>query len=421
MNESRLRIRREKREGGEQEFEGRSDIDRFRDISADFGTNLKVIGAYELALAILSSGSMTSKAIELLNWCGCVAPAHNQLCNALQRIGEVIITMAKKSCSGALNRLPVGCVISFDGSWEHRRNSHRCFVDVCCQNTGQVIAYAIISNLIPEDRPEYCKIPQNMEVAGMKMLLPQLVSHPEICAYCHDNDAKTRKLIRESGWGIEEYLDPGHAMKSFERTLNKYPALKEIAESLRKFMKRLLHWSDVSIEEKECAWMNAYDHYCGCHEKCPFEHKDKGCWTPMQQPEVQKVLRDFLGETKPILAKCKSEFSTQTNESLHRLKEKYATKDIKWNSTWEARMACAVLDRNLPFWKLKLYRLLALPKLPPGALIQRIVAERDRITKNFNKSSASKHLRRTITNRLNSMANRRLGAIDYKKNPYYKK
>jgi hypothetical protein len=36
----------------------------------------------------------------------------------------------------------------------------------------RVIAYGVISNLIPEDRCEYCKIPQNMEVAGMRMLLP---------------------------------------------------------------------------------------------------------------------------------------------------------------------------------------------------------------------------------------------------------
>jgi hypothetical protein len=84
--------------------------------------------------------------------------------------------------------------------------SHRCFADVCCQNNGNVIAYTIINNLIPEDRPEYCKIPQNMEVAGMGMLLPQLVSHPEICANCHDNDAKTRKLIRESQWVLKNIL-----------------------------------------------------------------------------------------------------------------------------------------------------------------------------------------------------------------------
>jgi hypothetical protein len=161
-------------------------------------------------------------------------------------------------------------------------------------------------------------------------------------------------LINKSGWGIEEKLDPSHAMKSFERIVNKYPVLNEIAESMRKFMKRLLHWSHVSVEQKQSAWVNVFLHCCGNDEFCPFEYKDKGYWIPMEREEVRRALHSFLEDTKSILAKCNSEFSTQTNEPFHRLKLKYATKDVKWNSTWEARMA----------WNF-LYKSLELPRLPP--------------------------------------------------------
>jgi hypothetical protein len=44
---------------------------------------------------------------------------------------------------------------------------------------------------------------------------------------------------------------------------------------------------------------------------------------------------------------------------------KYANKDIKWGFTWEARVACAVLDRNVPNWKFQIFDKLHLPRLDP--------------------------------------------------------
>jgi hypothetical protein len=383
------------------------------------------INPNEFAFAVLVTGSITAKAEEFANWIGNIVPPFNQLNESLKYIGDEIIKMARASCEKALNELEPGSKICFDGSWEHRRNSHRCITDVCCLRTGKVIAYAIMSNLIPEDRREYCKVPQNMEVAGLRLLLPSLMCHPEICGYCHDKDAKTSKLIREANWGIQEYLDPGHAMKSFERALNKYPLLKGISESLRKFMKHLLHWGDVSIEKKKSAWINAFQHYCGYHTFCPFEHKQNKWWPEMEREEVRKALLEFLGKTKDILGKCNSEFSTQLNESFHRLKLKYATKDVKWNFTWEARMACAVLDRNQPFWKLTLYKRLGLPPLPVEAVHQLVIRERERIVTNLKNSNASKNIRHNATARLNGIACRKVPnlntQLDYKENPYLKK
>jgi hypothetical protein len=427
MNQGRLRKLQKKREEMDGGFERFCDLTIpafdliFRDSEEWDGGDSREIGAHEVAFGILVTGSIAAKAKEFLNWTGHIVPPHNQLNQALKDVGDEIIRMARASCEKALSKLKPGCVIGVDGSWEHRRNSHRCFIEVCDTDTGKVIGYIVMSNLLPESDPRYCRIPQNMEVEGLRLLLPGLMCHPEIVGYCHDNDAKTSKLIRLSGWGITESLDPGHAMKSFERILGKYSLLKEIAVSLRKFMKRLLHWSHVSVEQKQGAWINAYHHYNGDHGFCPFQHKENKRWIAMEQEQVQNELRSFLEESKWILKRCNTEFSTQTNESIHRLKLKYATKDIKWNSTWEARMACAVLDRNQPFWKFELYHKLGLSPLPPEALYQRILAERERITMNVRKSPANKHLRRKIINRLNLTVNKRLGKLGYRTNPFHPK
>ena len=44
---------------------------------------------------------------------------------------------------------------------------------------------------------------------------------------------------------------------------------------------------------------------------------------------------------------------------------KYATKDVRWGASYEARMMCAILSRNVPDWKRKLYDSLNLDPLDP--------------------------------------------------------
>jgi hypothetical protein len=200
MNKIREKNRRRARQVDDNEIEAVDFSKRIEDIFVSLNLGLPIDGSAEMdpnevAFAILVTGSITKKALEFLNWCGRVAPARNRLNLALSFIGERIIKMALKSCQDAFEKLELGSTISFDGSWEHRRNSHRCIVDVCCQKTGQVIAYQIMSNLIPEDRREYCKFPQNMEVAGLRILLPSLMESKAISRYCHDNDAKIKGVL----------------------------------------------------------------------------------------------------------------------------------------------------------------------------------------------------------------------------------
>ena len=119
----------------------------------------------------------------------------------------------------------------------------------------------------------------------------------------------------------------------------------------------------ITLEmEKRELWTNAAKHFCGDHSKCP-PHRECETWSLAENPKSVELLEIFLRRTLFIVETCAEDNTTQANESLHRLKLKYASKDVKWGFTWEARMMCAVLDRNEVGWKLQLYNRLGLPPL----------------------------------------------------------
>ena len=75
------------------------------------------------------------------------------------------------------------------------------------------------------------------------------------------------------------------------------------------------------------------------------------------------MLKKFLESTEFILECADPLYSTQINEAFHRIKLKYASKDVKWGFAWESRMCYAILDKNESHWKQKLYNFLWLPEL----------------------------------------------------------
>ena len=284
----------------------------------------------------------------------------------MHQVCSEIISMGNESMRKARESMPPNSVISFDGSWEHRRNGMRCLFSVICNKTGQVIDSIVVSNKVPRNDPTFCETPSLMESQGLKALLPRLMTLENVIGYVHDNDAKSRKLITEAGWDVVEFLDVGHCEKSFERKINNFnrkndKILSEIEDSLKKWLKVLIRHRGT-IEEKEELWLNARNHFCGDHSKC-LHHGETEKWSQAENPKARDLLDNFLRSTLFIIQTCNSEYTTQANESLHRLKLKYASKDVKWGFTWDARMMCAVLDRNEVGWKLKLYERLGLPKL----------------------------------------------------------
>lgn len=222
-----------------------------------------------------------------------------------------------------------------------------------------------------------------MEAQGLRVLLPELMNLNSIVGYVHDNDSKMRKIIRESGWGITEYLDPGHSMKSFEKKIQNFNrkngnVLNEIEGQLKRWMKVCIRHHDESNARADL-WNNCVDHFCGNHEKCFYAHKPTPVWSRAGDPASVELLKKFVQDTSSIVTIVFAEYITQSNESFHRLKIKYANKDYNWRSSWDARMMCAVLDRNLPNWKLILYQRMQFPQLSPENLSLLMAQEQERL------------------------------------------
>lgn len=325
------------------------------------------LDAARLAFSILVEGAQPEKTLKLLAWNDLRCKKRDKMYKAMKVIGQEIIALAEESMDYERKNLPEGAVIGFDGSWNHRRRGTNCLFSVICRQTGRVIESITVSNKIEKTSPNFCEHSNLMESHGLRMAVEKLKDFPQIVGYVHDNDGKARKVIEQSGWGIKEYLDPGHALNCFEKKLKKFnklhpQLLRGIEGSLRKWIRALLKF-DGTTEEKMQLWENSVRHYMGDHTLCNHEDREFAVWDKAADPEAINLLKSFLESTKFILEYCKTEFDTQANESLHKLKLKYATKDVKWGDSWKARMMCAVLDRNCAHWKLLLYERLGLPRL----------------------------------------------------------
>ena len=327
------------------------------------------LNCLRIAFLIIILGLQPEAASEMLVWNNLEFESKKLVYEQMCVVCDEILKRAEESIQAARQQMPHGSVISFDGSWEHRRKASRCIFTVICQQTQKVVDSILISNKLPKESPQFCQCPQMMEAQGLRNSVENLKGMPQIVGYVHDNDGKARKIIQESGWEIREYLDFGHCQKCFERKLQRYNSkygnvFKGIQESLTKWLKYVIRYDGTPAQRKQL-WYNSIYHYCGNHIYCIGDHRNVRPWDRAGDPNSVELLRKFLKSTEYIIDSCDVEFSTQTNESYNRLKLKYATKDVKWGFTWEARMKCAVLDRNLPGWKFILYQRLGLPPLAP--------------------------------------------------------
>ena len=380
--------------------------------------------AKQLAFSLIITGSHPMQTLNLLSWNDFERDfTINELYNELRMICDVIKREAEHSMNRAFQNILPGTFISFDGSWEHRRNSKRCLTCVIDQNTQKVVMARIIGSKSDVDKNEYCRFAQNMECKAMELMIPVLRENRNIIGYVHDNDAKTRNLIRQMDWQIIEKIDPGHLLKSFDRKVinfnKKYNnVLNEIQKGLRKYLKSLLYLSNASSNEKIGYWHSALHHFYGNHEFCPFAHKETKIWALSNCPESIQLLKKFLESTEFILECADPLYSTQINEAFHRIKLRYASEDVKWGFTWEARMCCAILDKNESHWKQKLYNFLRLPEL---SVANRLFLENEeylRIARR-NQYHSQEYLESKRMERKNMKKQNQIeGPILYRPNPY---
>ena len=130
------------------------------------------------------------------------------------------------------------------------------------------------------------------------------------------------------------------------------------------------------------------------------------------------MLKKFLESTEFILECADPLYSTQINEAFHRIKLKYASKDVKWGFAWESRMCYAILDKNESHWKQKLYNFLWLPEL---SVANRLFLENEeylRIARR-NQYHSQEYLESKRMERKNMKKQNQIeGPILYRPNPY---
>jgi hypothetical protein len=155
---------------------------------------------------------------------GVVPPSRSPFYIAQHRIERVVEDLRKKSVKKAREKLEPGATISIDVAWNTRGHGNYSILEAMYEWKGMnsIVFCDILRRDIPGLRGNFHGPSGNMEGASVRHLVKWLKTLPKglVVGYVHDNDATTRKIILESGLGLVEYLDPGHARKSIAKSIN---------------------------------------------------------------------------------------------------------------------------------------------------------------------------------------------------------
>ena len=160
-----------------------------------------MIDPVTFAFSQLVEGGHPEKSLRMLEWNNIIVRNHDKIYDAIQFIGQQIIELTGQSMEYERQNLPEDCVISFDGSWNHRRRGSQCLFSVIYRQTGRVIESIIVSNKAEEDDHNFCVHSNLMEAHGFKIAINKLRTLSQIRGYVHGNDAKACKTqdgVRQS-------------------------------------------------------------------------------------------------------------------------------------------------------------------------------------------------------------------------------
>jgi hypothetical protein len=201
-------------------------------------------------------------------------------------------------------------------------------------------------------------------------MIPRWKGDANVKYIAHDRDSKISKCIRDSGWEVEQIMDPNHTKKSLERQWKKMnDKQKGLLHGLKQ---RLFSWfsfvskKEISPAHKTEMWENASQHYCGNHSNCIDPNHSGFKWTNASNPEAQATLNNFISKGTNLLTSVKpSAGSTQANESFHAVKAKFADKRVNYPLSTPARFAISTISsNNQPGWEDDLRHYLGISPIP---------------------------------------------------------
>lgn len=346
-------------------------------------SHISPLNCLQFAFSIIINGLTFSSIRAFMLYNNIIPPSKSSYYRAIDLVIYEIVKLAQENMIFYRNNMKPDTVISFDGSWDHKRNGRYCIVDVIDQSQKKIIDFEVVQKSTNAHPSDYSGSSHNMEAHAIRNIVHRLKNDQRIIGYCHDNDSTVRKIM-STEWPIQEYLDPNHTVKSFERIFNSinkksHNKLKGLHNHLLRFMHFLINLCCSPVQKVQ-HWRNAVNHYQGNHQYC-FPHKKSNfSWEFSKDHEAIQYLNTLLVKTSFILERCYPAYSTQLNESYHAIKSHYLSKEIAWRKTAFARLCCSILSFNGLFgWQFILRQRLGLPDLHPYVMATLVNIEKDRI------------------------------------------
>ena len=170
------------------------------------------------------------------------------------------------------NLMERNSVLSFDGSWAHKRNAKQCIVTFIDQKRKKIVDFQLMRKKIRGWDSTFTGASNLMESHGLLKMIERWQCDDKVVGYVHDNDGKCKALM-DLHTNYEEELDANHFVKYFENKFDKVNheylgRLLPFKESLIRFMK-FLQKSDYTDDQRISFWMNSVYHFKGDHSHCP--------------------------------------------------------------------------------------------------------------------------------------------------------
>jgi hypothetical protein len=315
------------------------------------------LNARKFAFSILRSGASFAKVSDVFLWHNIHLPSKSRLYAVQKEFFKPIRRHCLAQCQHWRDQMAEGAVVAFDGAWSHRRCAKECVVILIDCGQKRIVDFQIVTKSKCGVAGNFRGSSNGMELAGLRKIIERWKDNTKVRGCVHDNDSKATQAIKEAGWEIEQMYDPNHVVKQFERRWNSCDT-----RSLRGLHAKLLMWfrylirSDFSVEEKQGYWMNSLEHFKGDHTKCPRQHPTGDHSHPITtHSAAESQLREVLDRTVELLARARTGFDTQLNESCNSLKAKFANKDTSWKCSWSSRVLCALMQVNsVENWRIEL-------------------------------------------------------------------
>jgi hypothetical protein len=334
-----------------------------------------VIDPLMFAFSLAVEGLSYEPVKRFLTRLGLQAPGKNEFYESQKIVAEAIHRVAAASIAKEKESLQSGDGATLDGAWDHRRNGSLCVVTMMKASTQQIFDYEILERPKQYVGGNTTGPAGNLEMEGMRLIAARWAGDDRLAYYVHDNDGKTRSVIKKSGWVIAETLDTGHSAQAVKRRTKAFAAKhKEIFSGIEKrltiWLGSVLFRKDKSNTEKVFLWTNSWRHYCGDHSCClhmPYDpYVVPGRWIWKDDPEKVELFQKFLISTKIFPQLVNARASTQPNESFNRIKAKFLEKSKKYSTSQRMRVEAAICGWNDAGWTEKLLGELHVTAETPG-------------------------------------------------------